>query len=105
MRPFQRAYFVRVLLALVAVFAVAPSYTYAGPRPKDTVSFAKLHIPHLEKRPTIEDFEAMEPSPAVAGKMLKIDGFLQRDPKDGAPENRDLPWFYERSSLRGLPLL
>ena len=27
----------------------------------------------------------MQPSPALAGKMLKVDGFQQRDPKDGAP--------------------
>lgn len=47
--------------------------------------FAKLHIPHLELRPTLADFVDMRPSAAVAGKMLKVDGFLQRDPKDGAP--------------------
>jgi len=27
----------------------------------------------------------MQPSPAFAGKMLKVDGFVQRDPKDGSP--------------------
>ncbi len=47
--------------------------------------FATLHIPKLEQRPTIADFIDMRPSTAVAGKMLKVDGFLQRDPKDGAP--------------------
>jgi hypothetical protein len=47
--------------------------------------FARLHIPRLEQRPTLADFADMHPSPAVEGKMLKIDGFLQRDPKDGAP--------------------
>src|SRR3974390_1280563 len=47
--------------------------------------FATLHIPKLELRPTLGDFLDMQPSPAVAGKMLKVDGFLQRDPKDGAP--------------------
>ena len=47
--------------------------------------FATLHIPRLEQRPTIADFLDMQPSPAIAGKMLKVDGFLQRDPKDGAP--------------------
>ena len=48
-------------------------------------TFATLHIPHLEQRPTLEDFLDMQPSPALAGKMLKVEGFLQRDPKDGAP--------------------
>ncbi len=47
--------------------------------------FAPLHIPHLDQAPTANDFLGMEPSPAVAGKMLKFEGFLQRDPKDGAP--------------------
>jgi len=61
------------------------SMAVASPHAKDSVSFAKLHIPHLQMRPTIEDFESMQPSPAVAGQMLKIDGFLQRDPKDGSP--------------------
>jgi len=27
----------------------------------------------------------MQPSPAVAAKMLKVEGFVQRDPKDGSP--------------------
>jgi hypothetical protein len=47
--------------------------------------FATLHIPRLEQRPTIADFLDMQPSAMFAGKMLRVDGFLQRDPKDGAP--------------------
>jgi hypothetical protein len=47
--------------------------------------FATLHIPRLEVRPTLADFLEMRPSPALAGKMLKVEGFQQRDPKDGAP--------------------
>ena len=53
----------------------------ASPSPK----FATLHIPRLEQRPAITDFLDMQPSAAFAGKMLKVDGFLQRDPKDGSP--------------------
>jgi Domain of unknown function (DUF5916) len=76
---------VRLPAALVLFVLVSPPAAFAGPHAKDSASFAKLHIPHLQKRPTIEDFESMQPSPAVAGQMLKIDGFLQRDPKDGSP--------------------
>jgi hypothetical protein len=47
--------------------------------------FSALHIPHLERGPALADFLDMQPSPAFAGKMLKVDGFLQRDPKDGTP--------------------
>src|SRR5258706_7513059 len=47
--------------------------------------FATLHIPHLEKGPTLNDFLGMQASEEIAGKMLKVEGFQQRDPKDGAP--------------------
>ena len=49
------------------------------------IPFATLHIPKLEKGPTIADFLEMRPSPEFARTMLKIDQFFQRDPKDGAP--------------------
>ena len=78
-------YVARPLSVLVLLLLVWPVAGIAGPRAKDSTAFAKLHIPHLEKRPTIEDFESMQPSPSVAGSMLKVDGFLQRDPKDGSP--------------------
>ena len=48
-------------------------------------TFATLHIPRLDQRPTLEDFLEMRPTPVFAGKMLKVDGFQQRDPKDGTP--------------------
>ena len=50
-----------------------------------TTKFATLHIPRLEVRPTLADFLEMQPSQSLAAKMLKVDGFQQRDPKDGAP--------------------
>jgi len=53
---------------------------------KDAVaSLTTLHIPHLTREPKIEDFADMQPSPAVAGTMLKVDQFWQHDPKDGEP--------------------
>jgi hypothetical protein len=56
---------------------------HAAPTPPE--AFATLHIPKLEQGPGIDDFAGMLPSAAFAGKMLKVDGFLQRDPKDGSP--------------------
>lgn len=53
--------------------------------PPAHASFATLHIPRLEKGPTLTDFLGMKPSAEVEGKMLKITNFIQRDPKDGAP--------------------
>ena len=78
--------FARRVLALAAslLFFFVGTVT-AGPRAKDTASFAKLHIPLLAKRPTIEDFLSMRPSGEAAAQMLKAEGFLQRDPKDGQP--------------------
>lgn len=74
------------ILRLVLLVLLGPSLTVlAVPPAKDSVSFTNLHIPHLEKRPAIADFITMQPSDAVVGKMLKVEGFIQRDPKDGSP--------------------
>jgi len=48
-------------------------------------AFATLHIPHLDQSPGLNDFLGMQAGEGVASKMLKVEGFLQRDPKDGAP--------------------
>ena len=73
-------------LRLILLALLGPSLpALAGPPAKDSVTFTSLHIPHLEKRPAIADFLTMQPSPAFASEMLKIDGFVQRDPKDGSP--------------------
>jgi len=73
-------------LRLILLVLLDPSFpALAGPPAKDSVTFTRLHIPHLEKRPAIADFLTMQPSSAFADEMLKIDGFVQRDPKDGSP--------------------
>jgi hypothetical protein len=61
---------------------LAPPSTTVREAPPNLVT---LQIPHLSRDPKLEDFANMEPSPAVAGTMLKVDQFFQRDPKDGAP--------------------
>ena len=73
------------LLACLALLALAQAKDNATTPVVAKSKFAKLHIPHLDQRPVIADFSSMQPSPAFAGKMLKVDGFLQRDPKDGTP--------------------
>jgi len=75
----------RVLALAASLLSFFVGTATAGPRAKDTASFAKLHIPLLAKRPTIEDFLSMRPSGEAAAQMLKVEGFLQRDPKDGQP--------------------
>lgn len=54
-------------------------------KPAPKPAFATLHIPKLDQGPKLADFLEMHPSPAFEGKMLKLDGLIQRDPKDGAP--------------------
>jgi hypothetical protein len=46
---------------------------------------SSLDVPRLTEIPRLADFEGMEPVSALAKKMLKIEKFIQRDPKDGAP--------------------
>src|SRR5260370_18600809 len=71
------------VLLLVLLEPLFPAL--ADPPDKNSVAFSSLHIPHLESRPAIADFLTIQPSPAFAGKMLKVEGFIQRDPKDGSP--------------------
>lgn len=44
-----------------------------------------VSIPRVNRPPTIEDFLDMEAASAVAGKLAKVEGFIQREPKDGQP--------------------
>ena len=75
----------RVLALSASLLSLFVGTLTAGPRAKDTATFAKLHLPLLAKRPTIEDFLSTQPSGEAAAQMLKVEGFLQRDPKDGQP--------------------
>ena len=44
-----------------------------------------VHIPAIERAPTLEDFSDMRPSSTLASSMSKIDRFVQRSPTDGSP--------------------
>jgi hypothetical protein len=45
----------------------------------------QLIIPHLQAAPKLEDFASMAPDAEAAKAMARVGGFVQRDPKDGAP--------------------
>jgi hypothetical protein len=75
----------RALRQILLVLLGSSLPAQAGPPGKNSVPFTNLHIPRLENRPVIGDFLAMQPSSTLAGKMLKVEGFVQRDPKDGSP--------------------
>ncbi len=43
-----------------------------------------IAIPKISQEPTLADFAGMSPASALARQMSKIDGFVQREPIDGA---------------------
>jgi hypothetical protein len=47
-----------------------------------------LLIPRLEAPPTLEDFLEMKPSSRMQGRLAKVEGFLQREPRDGEPSTQ-----------------
>ena len=47
-----------------------------------------LRIPRLAQKPTLADFEGMEPHSELARAMKKIEHFVQRNPKNGAPASQ-----------------
>ena len=76
------ALFAALFSALVPfVFAVPPS----------------INIPRISAPPTLSEFETMEPNLQVSGKMLKVTGFVVREPSDGAEpsQNTDVYLAYD----------
>lgn len=51
----------------------------------ETTTGPVITIPKLTGAPKLEDFVTMKPAPGVAQEMARIENFVQRDPKDGAP--------------------
>lgn len=47
-------------------------------------SAVSISIPQIGQEPTLADFAGMSPSTALARQMTKIEGFVQREPIDGA---------------------
>ena len=60
-----------------------------------------IHIPRIETPPTLSDFDGMQPSARISGSMLKITGFIAREPADGAPptQNTDVYLAYDQHNL------
>jgi hypothetical protein len=88
-RGWSKKWFIpAVFLWLMALLPIARARKDEAPHSAIQPAFATLHIPRLERRPTVEDFLDMRISPAFAGKMLQVEGFVQRDPKDGTPASQ-----------------
>jgi len=49
----------------------------------------EIQIPRIEIPPALADFEAMRPDARFANRMLKVSGFVAREPADGAQPTQD----------------
>jgi hypothetical protein len=60
-----------------------------------------ITIPRVETPPSLSDFETMQPSARVANAMLKVTGFIAREPADGAEptQNTDVYLAYDAHNL------
>jgi Domain of unknown function (DUF5916) len=72
---------ITVLLASSVAHADRPSQAAGGPVLAHEIS--SLAIPRLLASPKLADFEGMAPATELARKMLAVDKFVQREPKDG----------------------
>jgi hypothetical protein len=70
----------RLCCAVATLVLGAPALAAAPPP-----NFGQITIPRVSSPPTLEDFSDMQPSPAWAGKLVKVDRFIQRIPSDGEP--------------------
>jgi hypothetical protein len=73
------------------VLSIAPSF---GAAPT-------INIPRIDTPPTLGDFEDMRPSARVADHMLKVTGFIVREPADGTEpsQNTDVYLAYDQHNL------
>ena len=82
------------LLFLLVLTGVHP-LAYGQDNPYNVV------IPQLGAEPGLSDFAGMAPSTALARQMARIDGFVQREPIDGAPATQRTEVYlgYDQSHL------
>ena len=60
-----------------------------------------IRIPRIDTPPSLSDFEDMQASPRVAARMLKVTGFIAREPSDGAQptQNTDVYLAYDQRNI------
>jgi hypothetical protein len=69
-----------------------------------SVGFAappNIQIPRIKTPPLLSDFEDMQPSAPISGEMVKVTGFIAREPADGAQptQNTDVYLAYDQRNL------
>jgi hypothetical protein len=70
-----------LLMAASLARPQAPAQALAGPSLAREIS--SLAVPRLLAAPKLGDFEGMAPATELAHKMLAVEKFIQREPKDG----------------------
>src|SRR5438270_3427639 len=85
-------FWLRPLLVAFAALALASPALGAAPT---------IQIPRIQTAPSLSDFEDMQPSVGVAGKMIKVTGFIVREPADGATptQTTDVYLAYDEHNL------
>jgi len=80
------------MLVAVAVLELASLALGAAPT---------VQIPRIETPPSLSDFEDMGPGVRVAGQMVKVTGFIAREPADGAvpTQTTDVYLAYDEHNL------
>jgi hypothetical protein len=83
---FRPAWVMVVLLALTPMASAGPP---------------TIQIPRIDTPPLLSDFEDMQASPRVASQMLKVTGFIAREPADGAEptQKTDVYLAYDQRNL------
>ena len=80
-------------LAVLSLFLVLCSFSGWGrrlplPPQNSTNQVTTLVIPRLSSAPLLENFLSMRPEGEPATQMVKVTGFIQRDPHDGQPASQ-----------------
>ncbi len=65
------------------------AFLFALVSPQAYADAPAVTIPRIGRAPTLADFEAMRPDPRVSEHMLKVSGFIAREPADGAQPTQD----------------
>jgi hypothetical protein len=82
----------RIRLVFAFCFLVTPYALAAGP---------SIQIPRIQTPPTLSDFSDMEPTPRIVESMVKVTGFIVREPADGTQptQNTDVYLGYDQHNL------
>src|SRR5262245_52749875 len=71
------------MLILVGPFLGAENFSSHQTGPSLSREISSLAVPRLAIAPKLADFEGMAPATELARKMLAVEKFVQREPKDG----------------------